>query len=381
MSVADGAPALAATGEDPVLELRDLRVEMGGRTVLGGVDLSVLPGEVVCLLGAPGSGKTTLLRALAGLLVPAGGSILLGGEDVSALAARHRPVNTLFQGGALFPHLNVYANLRFGLRRAGLGKGQIAERLDPMLALLSLEHLLRCQPAQLTPAERQRVALARCLVAGPRVLLLDEPFAGLDPQAREGESFAWRSLLGQLGCAAIMVTRDPQGAMAMGQRMGVLRHGRVVQFASPKTLYETPCDREIAQALGPVNLLEGVVSGQTEGGFLAVKLQGVDDALQVSSADELPLDTPVTVAVRPEQLRFLTAQDRVDEAFVSNAFEALVQQRAYRGESSAYRLTFAERELRITLAHGCFSSCDGLPAAGDRVRVAFAPQSAWALTE
>ena len=365
----------------PVLRLQGLRKAYGDQQAIDGVDLQIGAGEVFCLLGESGSGKSTLLRALAGFVGLDEGRIELDGEDITDWPAHRRPMNMMFQSYALFPHLTVAGNIRFGLQREGLAKAQISERLEQVLALLRLEHLARRKPAQLSGGQQQRVALARCLVKRPRVLLLDEPLAALDRQLRERTQFELLRLQEQLGLTFVIVTHDQEEAMTMAHRMGVMRDGRIMQIGSPRDIYDAPVSRFVAEFIGTVNLFEGTVTGQTEAGFLTVHAQGMRDDLQVSGAAETAPGATVTVAVRPERMRFLTAQDLVDESFVSNAFEARVVQRLFRGEKSAYVVAQGERRLQVSVAHGGLGSDADLPQVGDNVRVAFAPEGARVLGE
>ncbi|MEO0972295.1 MAG: ABC transporter ATP-binding protein [Pseudomonadota bacterium] len=363
------------------LRLSGLVKAYDGQRVVDGIDLEIRRGEIFCLLGESGSGKTTLLRSLAGFVSLDEGRIELDGEDITDWPPHRRPLNMMFQSYALFPHLSVAANIRFGLKREGLAKAEIGARLEEVLPLLRLEHLATRKPHQLSGGQQQRVALARCLVKRPAVLLLDEPLAALDRQLRESTQLELLRLQAQLQITFVLVTHDQDEAMTMAHRIGVMRHGRLEQVAAPQEIYEAPQNRFVAQFIGTANLIDGHAQGRAENGFLKVRSAEVADHLQVAAPGEIAEGTPVTIVVRPERLRLLTAQDLIDEAFVNNAFEVRVEQRRFRGDQYAYTVRLGERLLHVTLPRSASPDDAPLPEVGERVRVAFAPQSAWVLTQ
>ncbi len=370
--------AAPATGTAPFLRLEGIVKRYGALNAVDDVSLTIEQGEVFCLLGESGSGKSTLLRTLAGFVVPDEGRVVLEGADITQWPPYRRPVNMMFQSYALFPHLTVAGNVRFGLEREGLAKEEIARRLDEVLPLLRLEQLAARRPHQLSGGQQQRVALARCLVKRPRLLLLDEPLAALDRKLRESTQFELLRLQAQLGITFVIVTHDQDEAMTMAHRIAVMRHGRLEQIGAPREVYERPNSRFVADFVGSVNLIEGRVSGRRDQLVRVVSEDwGGDILVDPAGADALAEDQAVTVAVRPERLRFLSLADPVDETF-NNAQDATVEQCLFRGDQYAYVVRTDRRTLHVTLPAGQLQGA--APAAGQRVRVAFAPGDGVLLT-
>ncbi|HEU5094239.1 MAG TPA: ABC transporter ATP-binding protein [Reyranella sp.] len=220
------------------------------------MDLEIGRGELFALLGGSGCGKTTLLRLLAGFETPDAGRILIDGQDMTGVPPHVRPVNMMFQSYALFPHMNVAANVAYGLRREGVPKSEIGTRVAEALALVKLEEFGGRRPAQLSGGQRQRVALARALVKRPKLLLLDEPLAALDRKLREGTRFELVRLQEQLGLTFVIVTHDQEEAMSMASRLAVMDAGRIVQIGTPHELYEHPASRFVADFIGIANILD-----------------------------------------------------------------------------------------------------------------------------
>ncbi|MGY2050628.1 ABC transporter ATP-binding protein [Methylobacterium sp. JK268] len=229
----------------------------GALAAVQDVSLDLPAGEVFCLLGPSGCGKSTLLRMLAGFEDPTGGRILLDGQDLAGVPPHRRPVNMMVQSYALFPHLSVADNVGYGLRRAGLARRAVAERVAALLRLVQLDGFEARRPDRLSGGQRQRVALARALARSPRVLLLDEPLGALDRTLREQTQAELRGLQRQLGTTFVVVTHDPPEAMMLADRIGVMDRGRLVQVGPAADLYERPATRYVAGLLGDVNLIEG----------------------------------------------------------------------------------------------------------------------------
>ncbi|MBK1658691.1 ATP-binding cassette domain-containing protein [Paracraurococcus ruber] len=267
-----------------------------GRPALHGVDLAVRQGEFVALLGPSGSGKTTLLRILAGLEFPDAGRVRVGGRDMAGVPARARGVGFVFQHYALFRHMTVFENVAFGLRvrpRARRpAEAEIARRVRDLLALVQVPELERRYPEQISGGQRQRVALARALAIEPPLLLLDEPFGALDAQVRKDLRLWLRGLHDRLGITTLFVTHDQDEAMAIADRIALLRDGRVVQFDAPEALFEHPADAFVAGFLGDSNRLPCVVAGGLAC-FAPLPLPGM--------ATSLP-DGPALAFVRPGAL-------------------------------------------------------------------------------
>src|SRR5882757_718657 len=246
---------LAYTTDVPLLRIDAVVKKFGRFKAVDRLSLDIRAGEFFALLGPSGCGKTTLLRMIAGFETPDEGRILIDGQDMTGVPPHRRPVNMMFQSYALFPHMDVAANVGYGLRREGLAKAEIAARVAQALSLVRLEELGARKPAQLSGGQRQRVALARALVKRPNILLLDEPLAALDRKLREGTRFELVRLQEQLGLTFVMVTHDQEEAMSMAGRLAVMNEGRIVQVGTPHEVYEHPRSRFVAGFIGIANIL------------------------------------------------------------------------------------------------------------------------------
>ncbi len=249
-----------------MIRLSGVAKSYGGAVAVDGVDLEIGEGEIFCLLGPSGCGKTTLLRLVGGFEAPDAGTIELDGKDVTRAPPWARPVNTVFQSYALFPHLDVARNVRFGLETLDMSDSERDARVAEMLALVKLSDFAKRKPSQLSGGQRQRVAIARALARHPRVLLLDEPLSALDRKLREETRLELVELQARLGIAFVFVTHDQDEAMAISDRVGVMEKGKIVQIAAPADLYERPASRFVAEFVGRVNLI-----ARPEGGWLALR--------------------------------------------------------------------------------------------------------------
>jgi ABC-type Fe3+/spermidine/putrescine transport system ATPase subunit len=243
------------------VQVQGVRRRLGGREVLRGVDLAVSPGELVTLVGPSGCGKSTLLRVIAGLEPLDAGTVMLAGVDVTALPAEKRRVGLVFQDNALFGHLRVGNNIAFGLRN--LPKAERKERVAEMLDLVKLGKLVRRYPHQLSGGEQQRVALARALAPRPAVVLMDEPFGALDEVLREELGWEVREILNERNTGAVLVTHDRHEAITLGDRVAVMDEGRILQCAPPRTVYEEPATRFVADFLAVSSYVPSATGGQT----------------------------------------------------------------------------------------------------------------------
>jgi spermidine/putrescine transport system ATP-binding protein len=262
-------------------------------TALREVSATIAENEFFTLLGPSGCGKTTLLRLIAGFEPPTSGTIRLAGQDISRLPPNRRPVNTVFQNYALFPHMSVAGNIAFGLEMLGKPKAEIRDTVDAMLKLVQMENLRDRRTSEISGGQQQRVALARALAPHPKVLLLDEPLSALDLKLRKEMQIELKRLQGETGITFIFVTHDQEEALTMSDRVAVMNKGRILQIGSPREIYNTPADRFVADFIGDTNFL----SGQAEGG--GVRL-GSGELVAAPLAGRTGA---VTLAVRPEQVR------------------------------------------------------------------------------
>lgn len=326
-------------------ECRQLVRRFGDVTALDGVSLSIRQGEFFSLLGPSGCGKTTLLRLLAGLDIPDAGQIWLAGLDMTRVPPQRRPVNTVFQSYALFPHLTVWDNVAFGLRMKGVPEPQVRQKVQEVLALVRIEGLEHRRPAQLSGGQQQRVALARALVNQPQVLLLDEPLGALDLQLRKQLQTELRQMQRRLGLTFLHVTHDQAEAMSLSDRIAVMKAGRIEQIGTPRELYEHPRTRFVAQFLGSCNLIEGTA---LEWGGHHLRVQTCYGWLEVSRTGPMSAGAPartggtLTLAIRPEQIRLRAPVDGFRE---TNSIRAVVEETVFLGSAVEYRLRSAGRLL------------------------------------
>lgn len=309
------------------------------------VSLSIGKGEIFALLGSSGCGKSTLLRMLAGFEKPTSGTIFLGGQDVAKFAPYDRPMNMMFQSYALFPHLDIWENIAFGLKREGLPRDEIKQRVGEMLDLVQLGAFAKRKPHQLSGGQQQRVALARSLAKRPKLLLLDEPLGALDKKLREQTQFELVNIIEQVGVTCVMVTHDQEEAMTMAGRIAVMSKGRVLQVGSPEEVYEYPHNRFVADFIGNVNLLEGTLSvDQPDHCAITTKLGVVGVGHGVSGA----LNMPVAVAIRPEKIEISKTRPNVDV----NLFSGIVKEIAYFGSYNTYIVIASDgSRIKITEAN------------------------------
>ena len=327
--------------------------EGGTVHALDDVSLGITEGEFFVMLGPSGCGKTTLLRCIAGLEYPDSGVITLDGQRIDDLPAYKRPVNTVFQSYALFPHMTVAQNVAFGLEMAGLGKKEITERVGASLEQVKLTGLDRRRPTQLSGGQQQRVALARALANKPKVLLLDEPLSALDLKLRRGMQIELKRLQQETGISFVFVTHDQEEAMSMGDRIAVFKDGKVVQLDTPREIYRRPVNSFVADFIGETNLIEGTVRDSgidlPGGGFIARN--------QIAEDCTVPTSGSVTLAVRPEDIQIAT-----DGGIVSGKVRDVI----FTGDSVRVHVQVAETEIVANLpSYGV-----RIPDRGENVRLA-----------
>jgi spermidine/putrescine transport system ATP-binding protein len=297
------------------------------------VDLRIAEGEFFSLLGPSGCGKTTTLRMIAGFEEPTSGQILLHGRDMVGVPPFRRDVNMVFQQYALFPHMDVFENVAFGLRRKRVDKGEIRRRVSEALSLVELEGRERRKPRQLSGGQQQRVALARALVNRPRALLLDEPLGALDLKLRQAMQLELKRIQREVGITFVYVTHDQEEALTMSDRLVVMNAGRIEQLGSPRELYEHPATRFVANFIGTSNVLTGRL--ERKGDAWALAGFGPEERVLVAEAGQAREGDEVEVAVRPEKVVLRTEQDPPPPD--RSALRARVTEVVYLGTSTQYR--------------------------------------------
>lgn len=326
------------------LQICDLEKSFGTQRAVDRVNLSIAKGEIFALLGSSGCGKTTLLRMLAGFETPTSGRIILNGTDLAGMPPYERPLNMMFQSYALFPHLNVWDNIAFGLRRMGMPKDQVQAQVEAMLALVQLTPYAKRKPHQLSGGQQQRVALARSLAQKPELLLLDEPLGALDKKLREQTQRELVNILHDVGVTCVMVTHDQEEAMAMASRIGIMSEGRLLQVGTPHDIYETPANRFVAEFIGNVNLLDGQLTVDERD---HVVVTCADVPVYVGHGVTGTLGMPVTVAMRPEKLRLTREEPSPANGVPAghNQVRGSLQDIAYFGSYTVYRLATASGKV------------------------------------
>src|SRR5690349_15382821 len=324
-----------------LLEIQGVTRRFGDFTAVDDVSLAVEPGEFFTLLGPSGCGKTTLLRMIAGFDLPDAGRILLSGDDLATTPPELRPVRTVFQSYALFPHMSVAANVAFPLQMARVPPGERKARIEAALEDVRLTGFDKRYPHELSGGQKQRVAIARALVTHPTMLLLDEPLAALDAKLREDLSIELINLQKEVGIAFVYVTHDQTEALALSHRIAVMNHGRIEQLDEPSKIYGYPRTRFVADFIGHCNLLSGPVI-QTDGGVAIVDVEGLG-GVQVATQASIPGGARGTVALRPEKIRIATSAPAENPASPladphANHYRGTVHDLLYMGDVTVYRV-------------------------------------------
>jgi putrescine transport system ATP-binding protein len=327
------------------LQIQDVVKDFGGYKAVNHVSLDIAKGEIFALLGSSGCGKTTLLRMLAGFETPTSGRIVLNGQDLAGLPPYERPLNMMFQSYALFPHLSVWDNIAFGLRRDNWPRGKVGERVEQMLKLVQLSKYARRKPHQLSGGQQQRVALARSLAKQPELLLLDEPLGALDKKLREETQIELVNIIESVGVTCVMVTHDQEEAMTMASRIAVMSEGRFLQVGTPAEIYETPASRFVADFIGNVNLMDGTVAVDEAD---HVVIDCADCKHYVGHGITGTAGMPVTVALRPEKITL----QREKPADPYNCVAGKIEELSYFGSSTVFRVKLASgKVLAVSMAN------------------------------
>jgi spermidine/putrescine transport system ATP-binding protein len=364
----------------PATDVRLERVTKRFHDVVAVDDLSleIYRGEFFSMLGPSGCGKTTTLRMIGGFEESTAGTIFLGDTDVTGLPPFKRDVNTVFQNYALFPHLSVFENVAFGLRRRRVEAATIRSRVAEMLELVELPGYERRKPSELSGGQQQRIALARALINHPRVLLLDEPLGALDLKLRKQMQIELKRIQTEVGITFVYVTHDQEEAMTMSDRIAVMRAGRIEQLGTPEELYERPRTPFVAGFLGISNLLDGEVIGR-EGGLVSVRL-GDGSVLRAPASTNGAVS--VRVGVRPEKLRLAAIHDTADEAAEDglNRIFGVILDASYIGVSTQYLVETGDGHRVTVYAQNIETSGAGEALAdGQRVRLSWKPQHSFTI--
>jgi spermidine/putrescine transport system ATP-binding protein len=362
--------------DSPIADVRldSVTKRFGDFTAVDDLSLEIMPGEFFSLLGPSGCGKTTTLRMIGGFEDVTAGTVYLGNQDVTDLPPFKRNANTVFQNYALFPHLSVFENVAFGLRRRKVPAGEIRGQVAFMLKLVELPGYERRKPNELSGGQQQRVALARALINHPQVLLLDEPLGALDLKLRKQMQVELKRIQSEIGITFIFVTHDQEEAMTMSDRIAVMRHGRIEQLGAPEELYERPQTDFVAGFLGVSNLLDADVAGKDER-FVELRLtDGTILRAPAASANGAP---KVRLGVRPEKLRVLALSDEqlADAGPETNAIEGTVLDASYIGVSTQYLVETRDgHKLTVYAQNLETSGASEVLADGQRVRLTWKPQ-------
>ena len=339
---------------EALLSLEGLVKSFDQTRVLDGLSLTVGEGEFVTLLGPSGCGKTTTLRVIAGLTMPDEGRVVIGGEDVTLLAPEKRPVNTVFQNYALFPHMNVAKNISYGMRIRGATGRRWKTRVRELLKLVQLEGYEKRMPSELSGGQRQRVAIARAVILSPSLLLLDEPLGALDLSLRRQMQTELKDIQKRLGISFVYITHDQEEALNMSDRIAVMRGGRIEQIGTPEDVYERPETRYVAEFIGQAALFEGTVDA---GGASATLACGQARL----AAESLFPGEKIVIGVHPERLRFS------EYPAVGFKIPAVVLAHRYAGSMIHTELALSGDGRRLTAVSAALMS--DLPAPGAHVHV------------
>jgi putrescine transport system ATP-binding protein len=332
MATAPKSPIETQSNKDDLLKIEGLtKIYDGAVKAVDDVSLTVKRGEIFGLLGGSGCGKSTLLRMLAGFETPSKGKIFLEGQDITALPPYQRPINMMFQSYALFPHLSVWENIAFGLKRDNLPKDEIATRVEAMLNLAQLNKYAQRKPHQLSGGQQQRVALVRSLAKRPKLLLLDEPLGALDKKLRETTQLELVNIIEDVGVTCVLVTHDQEEAMTMASRIAVMSEGYFLQVGAPDEVYEMPNSRKVADFIGNVNMFEGVVE-EDEADHVTVRCPECIHYVGHGISGNKGMD--VSVALRPEKI-MLSKEKPTGEY---NWCEGEVVEIVYFGDHTTYHL-------------------------------------------
>jgi putrescine transport system ATP-binding protein len=318
----------------PLIRFQNVTKRFGDFTAVDDLSVDIYEKEFFALLGPSGCGKTTMMRMLAGFENPTSGKIMLDGKDISPIPPNKRSVNMMFQSYALFPHLTVYDNIAFGLKRSNMPKDEIDARVMEMLRLVQIEKFAKRKPDQISGGQRQRVALARSLAKAPKLLLLDEPLSALDKKLRQDTQFELMDIQEKTGTTFVIVTHDQEEAMTVASRVAVMNFGKLVQVDTPDQIYEAPNSAYVADFIGDVNIIEGNATARDN----IVSIAWAEGQPDIIGTPSKPIsDGKVSFIIRPEKIAISTNRptDR------QNAVQGTILDIAYLGNLSTYHVKLA----------------------------------------
>ena len=351
---------------DAFISIQNVTKTFGSVVAVDDVSVDVAGGEFFSLLGPSGCGKTTLLRILAGFEVPTEGEVYIDSVAMAVVPPHQRPTNMVFQSYAIFPHLDVRANIAYGLRKEKLSKTEVDKRVAEALAMVKLDGFEKRRSNELSGGQRQRVALARALIKRPKVLLLDEPLGALDKKLREEMQLELRSLQKSVGITFIFVTHDQEEALTMSDRVAVMWQGKVLQFATPRDLYERPNCVEVADFIGNMNFFDATVV-ETVNEEATVETKALGKFQANVSGSFIKSNAEVKAAIRPEKI-FLT-HAKPDNGFY--CVSGRIQTTAYLGDRSHYYVTVEGREQPLAVAAQNIDSASDLSSTNQQVWVSW----------
>ncbi|SHK07659.1 spermidine/putrescine transport system ATP-binding protein [Marinobacter antarcticus] len=355
-----------------LLSLSGISKQFSGKTVLDELSLTIDDGEFITLLGPSGCGKTTLLRMMAGFELPDQGTVTLSGVDITQTPPESRPLNTVFQNYALFPHMSVFDNVAYGLKMEKRPKAEIRERVEDVLAMVQLEDFAGRKPHQLSGGQQQRVAIARAVVKRPKMLLLDEPLSALDYKLRRTMQVELKRLQRELGITFVFVTHDQEEALSMSDRIAVLKDGCIQQLGTPREVYERPANVFTARFVGQTNFFPGRVT-KIEDGRISVDVFGLSRELSKPSF-RVAMNQPLHVLLRPEDIRVLAPDD-------AEGVAGKIVERNYKGSTLDSVIELEDGSQ--VMASEFFDEDDPTfdYSIGERVRVSWVDGWEWLLAE
>lgn len=363
----------------PIIQIENITKSFSDHIAVQDVSIDIEQGEFFSLLGGSGSGKTTLLRMLAGFETPSEGKIFINGKDMSNVPAYDRPVNMMFQSYALFPHMNVWQNIAFGLKQDKLAGSEIEKRASAALKLVELSHLAKRKVHQLSGGQKQRVALARCLAKRPKVLLLDEPLSALDKKLREQMQFQLVDIREKLGISFVMVTHDQHEAMTMSDRIAIMNDGYLEQIGAPNEIYEFPNNRFTADFIGKTNMFECKIT-EIKGKKTFLSSSETKCDFELDRVIEGIEDQTLWLALRPEKIDISTeAPNNYDTNNPINCIKGKVEDIAYLGGLSTYHIRLNDNKVIQALDFNVDRKADR-PTWGDTVYLSWDKKSVMVLT-